>query len=459
MTTYWLQHVVLDDTIHDDVLVSIADGRFTHVGPRAARPDVAAFATALRGLTLPGLANCHSHAFHRALRARAQASAATDVGSFWTWREQMYRIAALLQPQSYQRLATAVFREMAATGITSVGEFHYVHHRADGSPYPAEDGGPNAMGLALLRAAQDVGIRITLLDTCYLAAGPGRPVEGVQRRFSDGSVDGWVRRVDQLLDRSSDTVRIGAAIHSVRAVSPHAQGVVAQWATTHGAPLHAHVSEQTGENDASLRAYGRTPTQVLQDAGALGPRSTLVHLTHPTDADVARVGGTGSHVCLCPTTERDLGDGIGPADRLRAGGSSLTLGSDSHAVVDLFEEMRALEMHERLATRRRAIFDATSLVRTATVDGHVSLGFADAGRIAVGQRADLVTVSLSSQRTAGCATSLETLVFAATAADVVHVVCDGRVVHRASDAPMVARQLHTAVTAATAVPETAEHRT
>jgi formiminoglutamate deiminase len=337
------------------------------------------------------------------LRGRTQA----ERGSFWTWREQMYARAATLTPDEYFALATGVYQEMRATGITAVGEFHYLHHQPDGTPY--DD--PNEMGRALLAAADEAGIRIRLLDTCYISAGFGQAPEGVQKRFSDGDADRWAERV-----AAFDDPRVGVAIHSVRAVPSEQLATVAKAAE--GRPLHVHLSEQVAENEQCLAAYGMTPTQVLAEAGALGPMTTVVHATHLTGTDIALLGEARVFANFCPTTERDLADGIGPSRRLAAAGARLTLGSDSHAVIDLFEEMRAVEMHERLATQQRGHWSAAELITAATVDGHASLGFDDTGRIAVGQRADLVTIDLDTWRTRGCGAAAETLVFAATAADV-----------------------------------------
>jgi formiminoglutamate deiminase len=311
---------------------------------------------------------------------------------------------------------------MVAGGVTTVGEFHYLHHGPGGTPY--DD--PNAMSHALLAAAQEAGLRITLLDTCYLAAGIGQPPAGVQLRFGDGDADRWAARVDAL--GAPGHARVGAAVHSVRAVPRDQLGVVAAWADGRGAPLHAHLSEQVAENVACLEAHGLTPTELLGEAGVLGPRTSAVHATHLTDRDVALLGSSGTSACFCPTTERDLGDGTGPSRALAAAGSRLTLGSDSHAVVDLFEEMRAVELDERLATQERGHWSAEELLVAATSDGHRSLGFADAGRIEVGMRADLVTLDTSSVRTAGTGADQATAVFAASAVDVVAVLRDGVVV-------------------------------
>jgi formiminoglutamate deiminase len=359
------------------------------------------------------MANCHSHAFHRALRGRTQG----ERGSFWTWRDQMYRVAEDLTPDSYCALATEVYREMRATGITAVGEFHYLHHQPGGTPY--DD--PNEMGKALLAAADEAGIRIRLLDACYLAAGFGLEPEGVQRRFSDGDAERWAERVEAF-----DDDRVGAAIHSVRAVPRNQLGTVAAWARSRSVPLHVHLSEQVAENDACEDVHGLTPTELLAEEGVLGPLTTAVHATHLTESDVRLLGDSGTYACFCPTTERDLADGIGPSRFLYDAGSRLTLGSDSHAVIDLFEEMRAVEMHERLATQQRGHWTAAELLAAATHDGHASLGFADAGRIEVGQRADLVTVDLDTWRTRGTGATAETLVFAATGADVISTGLDHR---------------------------------
>jgi formiminoglutamate deiminase len=415
MTAHWLEQAWVDGAVADSVRVEIADGVFTSVEVGAEPRG----ADRLAGLTIPGMANCHSHAFHRALRGRTQ----RERGTFWTWREQMYAVAARLDPDSYYDLARATYREMLASGFTSVGEFHYLHHGAAGTPY--DD--PNAMGTALVEAARDAGIRIALLDTCYLAAGIGREPQGTQRRFSDGDAGAWEQRVERIEAAGADVV-VGAAIHSVRAVPRDQMHLVAEWAERHEAPLHVHVSEQLAENMACRETYGETPTGVLGEAGVLGERTTAVHATHLTDADVTLLGETGTHACFCPTTERDLADGIGPSRLLHEAGARLTLGTDSHAVIDAFEEMRAVELDERLSSQERGQWSAAELLEAATTTGHGSLGFADAGRIAVGAPADLVTLDLRSPRTAGTGASIETAVFAATAADVVRVVAQGKVV-------------------------------
>jgi formiminoglutamate deiminase len=276
------------------VVVEVAEGSITAVtaGHSEPPPD----AERLHGLVIPGLANGHSHAFQRALRGRAQTA---DSGSFWTWREQMYRLAERLSdPDAVHALARATFGEMALSGISVVGEFDYLHHSE-----------------AVIEAAREVGVRLTLIDACYL--------DGGLPSFRDASAEAWIERVSKLGD--SDGVIIGAAIHSVRAVDPDSAAAVARYAADRGLVLHAHVSEQVRENEECLARYGVTPTALLARAGALTERFTAVHATHMTDGDVAALREAGAFCCMCPTTERDLADGIGmvpvPATRL-------TLGSD-----------------------------------------------------------------------------------------------------------------------------------
>ncbi|MGN6636314.1 MAG: formimidoylglutamate deiminase, partial [Oryzihumus sp.] len=385
-------YALLPTGLAREVTFAVTDGRFTAVTPDSPAGDAAL----LPGVVLPGLANAHSHAFHRALRGRTHAGG----GTFWTWREGMYAVAAQLDPDSYLALARATYAEMALAGVTGVGEFHYLHHGPGGVPYAD----PNAMGEALRQAAAEAGIRLTLLDTCYLAGGltaDGHlPLGAEQLRFGDGTVERWEVRVSAL--KPSEGMRVGAAIHSVRAVPREALSTVAQTArgmVLSAGPLHVHLSEQPAENEACQGFYGLTPTSLLEVEGVLGPHTTAVHATHLTPADVAALGGSGTTACFCPTTERDLADGIGPARALRDAGAPLSLGSDQHAVIDLIEEARALEMHERLESLQRGRFRLEELLAAATAHG--SLGWEDAGRLEVGARADLVAVRLDSPRTAG----------------------------------------------------------
>ncbi|MGQ0629790.1 MAG: formimidoylglutamate deiminase [Sporichthyaceae bacterium] len=419
--TYWCEYAWLPPgRSAAGVLVEIDGEHISAVREDTATPPAAAIR--LAGLTIPGLANAHSHAFHRALRARTHGL----TGDFWTWREQMYAVSAILQPDTYLALARAVFAEMALAGITCVGEFHYLHHDSGGARY----GDPNAMGHAVAQAAREAGIRITVLDTCYLAggfavAGGRTELNTHQLRFSDGDVDGWLTRVSHFDPGTG--ARRGAAVHSVRAVAARDIEVVAEWAAR-GTVLHAHVSEQPAENVGCLAAYGRSPTAVLHDAGALASNFTAVHATHLEPADSTLYGLNRATVCLCPSTEADLADGIGPSAALAEAGARLSLGSDSHAQIDILAEARAVELTQRLISGARGQHSPDSLLGAATVDGHACLGWPDAGRIETGAIADLVTLDLGSVRTAGCPPTAATAVHAATAADVRHVVASGRVI-------------------------------
>lgn len=417
--TFWLREAWVDGRLVVGVRVTHAEGVISAVEVGPAHPDD----IVLDGVTLPGFANAHSHAFHRALRGRTH----HDGGDFWTWRETMYRAATALTPENYRALATAVFAEMVLGGYTVVGEFHYVHRHADGS----DAGG--AYERALIEAAAAAGIRLTLLDTLYLAggiddAGELMPLAPEQRRFSDGSVEAWAQRHATLSE--GPTVRIGAAVHSVRAVDaadlPAFAAAIGGIGSTAAAvtaaqPVHAHVSEQPAENAQSRARYGASPVHVLEPL--LGPHFTAVHATHLDGADLALLASTGSGVCFCPSTERDLADGLGRAGDLHAAGVPLSIGSDQHVVIDPFDELRQLEGHERLRTGVRGRLDPESLLTAGTAAGYRSLGWTG-GTIAVGSVCDLVTIDPASPRTAGAAA--DQLWVTASAADVRQVVVAGR---------------------------------
>jgi formiminoglutamate deiminase len=420
---YWCEQAWLGgERASDGVLITVDGERINRVDTDVPAPP--AGTTRLDGLTLPGFANAHSHAFHRALRGRTH----SGDGTFWTWRDRMYELAGSLDPDTYEELATATFAEMVLAGYTCVGEFHYLHHGRDGEPY----GHPNEIGLRLMAAARRAGIRITLLDTCYLAGGIGTPVNAVQARFSDGSAERWAERVDELRASESSRCRVGAAIHSVRAVDADSIRVVAAWAAEHGSVLHAHVSEQPQENADCLEAYGCTPVELLSRNDVLGERFTAIHATHATDSDIALMTTARSRCCICATTERELADGIGPTAALRDAGVALCIGSDSHAVVDPFEEARAIELDERLASLRRGTHQPADLLRAATESGYASLGWNDGGVLVDGSLADFVRVDLENPRLAGSARedAPAAVVFAAAPVDVRDVVVGGEHVVR-----------------------------
>lgn len=388
----------------------------------------------LDGVVFPGAANAHSHAFHRILRGRTHQGG----GDFWIWREQMYKAAGELTPEKYEQLATAVYAEMVTAGFTSVAEFHYVHHRPDGTSYAQAPGtgtapgtGAHAMERALARAAVAAGIRLTLLDTCYLAGGIGQPLSEAQQRFGDADVTAWLRRLDSLretiaADFDPDLVRVGAALHSVRGVPEEALAVLAQRLPA-DIPLHIHLSEQPAENEACLARYGLTPTGLLARHGLLSERLSAVHATHLTDEDIALLGSAGATIVMCPTTEADLADGIGPARRLQDAGARIALGTDQHAVVDPWLEMRALEYGERLASGRRGRFGPAALLDAAGTGAEAAMATSTAA-IRAGSPADLMAINPASPRTVG--SHAEQLPLTATGADVTVVVVAGTPVAR-----------------------------
>jgi formiminoglutamate deiminase len=395
----------------------------------------------IAGVVMPGFVNAHSHAFHRALRGRTH----SGLGDFWAWRTLMYQVANRLTPENYLTLATAVFSEMALAGITHVGEFHYVHHQQNGKQY--DD--PNEMGKVIIEAAHRAGIRLTLLDVAYLHGGlNGEKLGDEQKRFCDTTIDQWLKRVQEL-GTGNEMYSIGLAPHSVRAVHQAELAQIAKFRNDR--VVHIHVSEQPAENSACIKATGRTPTQLFSDANLLGSFTTAVHATHLTAEDISLLGKSKTTVCFCPTTERDLADGIGPSSQLVSAGASLSLGTDSHAVIDMFEESRAIEMNRRLITNQRGMHSSEELLTTATINGANSLGRKTYGLV-VGAAADFVAVSTDSVRLASfdAKNGAAHLVHSATSADVHDVwvggdqiVKDG--VHRVL--PNIAGALRSAINA------------
>ena len=393
-------------TVSNGVIASVEDG-----------VDAQASDVRISGVVMPGFVNAHSHAFHRALRGHTHGGA----GDFWSWRTPMYEIANRLTPETYGELAAMTFAEMALSGITGVGEFHYIHHQQDGTRYA----NPNEMGLAMVAASQRAGIRMALLDVAYLHAALDKPEPLTeQKRFSDGTIDNWLDRVDAL-GEGGEGWTVGMAPHSVRAVHPNELEEVV--ANRHGKVVHVHVSEQPAENAACIAATGKTPTQVLSDAGMLGRHFTAVHATHLTATDISLLCSSHSGVCMCPTTERDLADGVGPASSLSAGGAVLSIGTDSNAFIDMFEEARAVETDERLVTGKRGVHAPASLLIAATTGGATALGWGQHG-IHVGAPADFIALSLDSVRLASfdAANAAAHIVHAASPADVRDVWVGGR---------------------------------
>ena len=341
---------------------------------------------------LPALATAHSHAFQRAMRGKAQrrgvGSDASD--DFWSWRGQMYRTAAALTPETIASVSRVAFRELARAGVRTVGEFHYVHHQPDGTPYDDR----TILSDAVIRAAKDEGLRIALFRVAYHRAGDGKVAESGQRRFCDPSVDDVLRDVDTLRARyaSDPDVRIGIAPHSVRAVPPSWLAPLGAYADVHALPLSMHVAEQRREIDECVAETGKRPLELLAEQGILSSRFVAVHATHLEPHEAKLLGDARGFACICATTERDLGDGLPEIGALRAAGARLCTGIDSHVITDPIEELRALETHERLRTRTRITWQpsgsslAEQLWREGSIEGAHACGFGDAGGTVVIRR-------------------------------------------------------------------------
>jgi len=344
---------------------------------------------------LPALSTAHSHAFQRKMRGRAQRppSEGASLDDFWSWRAQMYSLASSLTPESIRAVSSVAFTELARAGVRTVGEFHYVHHQADGTPYDDR----TVLADCVIEAAKSAGLRIALLRVAYHRAQAGVPAEVAQRRFCDPRVDDVLRDIDLLRSkwlRDPDVV-IGVAPHSVRAVPPSWLGPLREYADRHLMPLHMHVAEQRREVDECLAESGRRPVELLAEHGLLSHRFVAVHATHLAGHEAQLLGAARAFVCLCPQTERDLGDGLPDVGAMRAAGVRLCTGVDSHVVTDPIEDLRSVETHERLRTERRITFRPThpstpaeQLWREGSIQGAQACGFDDAGGQIVIRRDD-----------------------------------------------------------------------
>nr|WP_216627053.1 formimidoylglutamate deiminase [Corallococcus exercitus] len=440
ITVYQPDFLFVDGRFHEGRALAVgADGRVLGAVPEGARVE----RLAGRAL-LPGLVNGHSHAFQRLIRGRTEyVASAGGQDDFWSWREAMYRAAEALTPEEIHVASRQVFLEMVLAGITTVGEFHYLHHQSDGTPYADR----NALAHAVIRAATDVGLRICLLRVGYARAGFNVPANPRQRRFIDADVDAFLSTTEALSHavRGDARVSVGLAPHSVRAVSKDWLTQVARTAPA-SMPIHMHVAEQPKEIEACLAEHGRRPVELVADVGLLGPRFTAVHGVHLTDAEVTLLGRAEATVCACPSTERNLGDGIVPADALVKAGARVSFGSDSQTVVDLLDEARQLEQHLRLVRLRRAVLDpgkgtldglAARLFDMATVQGARSLGMGT-GTLSPGSQADFFTVDVQhpSLVGAGPASLLPGIVFGAAGGAVREVAVAGRLLVRDGRHPL-----------------------
>lgn len=343
-----------------------------------------------RFVLLPALTTAHSHAFQRAMRGAAQRpraaspeASAAERDDFWSWRGAMYRTAAALDPESIERISRVAFRELRLAGVRTVGEFHYVHHQPDGTPFAER----TIMSDAVIRAAKHEGLRIALLRVAYHRAGPGRPAEPEQRRFCDASVDDVLRDVDALRAKykNDPDVRVGLAPHSVRAVPKEWVAELGAYAARHQLPLHMHVAEQPREVAECVAETGRRPVELLAELGVLSPSFVAVHATHLSATEAELFGRARAFACVCATTEADLGDGLPDLGALRGAGARLCTGVDSHVITDPLADLRALETLERLRAGQRVTYAPTErtpaedLWHAGSLAGAEACGFADAG--------------------------------------------------------------------------------
>jgi len=385
---------------------------------------------------LPGMVNAHSHAFQRVIRGRTEHRSQHSTDSFWTWREQMYAAANRLGPEEIYAASRMAFLEMALTGITAVGEFHYIHRAPDGSAYSD----PNLLAREVIRAARDVGIRIALLRVAYARAGYQTEANPLQVRFIEESPETYLKHLEDLLntpapDDGMDWV--GVAPHSVRAVPLDYLKTIVEFANEHDLPVHMHVAEQPAEVSACIEEYGRSPVALLETEGLLSKRFTAVHAIHVTPKAIAAIARADAMVCACPTTERNLGDGVVPVDAYFNAGVTVALGSDSHVQIDLLEDARELEYHLRLQKTARNVLapadDASTsalarrLFDCATVSGAKSIGY-KGGKLEPGAPADFFTVDLDDPSIAGALVDdlLANIVFSGSRATVRDVVVGGK---------------------------------
>ena len=380
---------------------------------------------------LPGFVNVHSHSFQRLIRGRAE-SRAVSGKDFWSWRGTMYHAAASLTPEDVYDVARMAFLELVKAGTTTVGEFHYLHTAPDGRAY--DDA--NELSKRVIAAAESVGIRIVLLRTAYMRSGFEVPTDAGQTRFFE-TADAFLKNTEALMKACPD-VPVGIAPHSIRAVPLAELKEMVAWGREHHVPIHVHVAEQVAENAACEREYGMTPVELLAKHGLLGEDFTAVHAIHITDAEIAEMAGAGATICSCPTTERNLGDGIFAADKVMRAGVPVALGSDSQAQIDPLEDARQLDYHLRLQQLERAVLDgidgraiAERLFDCATKSGARSLKV-DAGELSEGKLADFVTVDLDDLSIAGSSAEelLPAVVFGMNRTAVKDVAVGGRFILR-----------------------------
>lgn len=373
-------------------------------------------------IVLPGIGTTHSHAFQRALRGRTQRRA-SHADSFWSWRGLMYELANRLGPDDLYAISHFAFVELALSGVTAVGEFHYVHHQPDGTPY----GDRTLLSETVIRAARDAGLRICLLRVVYERAGAGKPALPEQRRFCDAKVEDAMRDTLALSEkfRGDPLVRLGIAPHSVRAVSRPWLQAIASFVSHERSAYSMHVSEQRREIDECVAEHGMRPIELLDAAGALSDQLIAVHATHLAHNEIELLGRARAFACLCRSTERDLGDGASVAASLLRSGARLCTGIDSHAISDPFEEARAIELDARVSTEsRHVVTDAPRLLEALCGNAYAALHFDATG--------DSVVLDATDPSLAGASDELldDAVAFGATPRAVHSVTVNGRkIVH------------------------------
>jgi formimidoylglutamate deiminase len=410
-------------------------GRIAEAAEAAERIDLAGKAL------LPGFINAHSHSFQRLIRGRAE-SRAVSGKDFWSWRNTMYQAAAQLSPEDVYDVARMCFLEMVRAGITTVGVFHYLHNAPDGTPY--DD--PNLLAHQVIAAAQSVGLRIVLLRSAYLRSGYQLPSDPGQRRFFE-QADAFLSNIGTLrMQYAADSmdVRFGVAPHSIRAVPLEELREIVSWARDNSLPVHMHVAEQIAENTACQHEYGCTPVELLAKEDLLGQDFVAVHAIHLNAPEMTALADAHAIVCSCPTTERNLGDGIVPVDALMKLGVRHALGSDSQAQIDSLEDARQLDYHLRLAQQQRAMLDqidgrpiASRLLDCATIHGAQALGI-PSGSMGSGEYGDMISVDLNDLSVAGhtSETLLPLLVFGANRTAIRDVVVNGKIILRDGRHPL-----------------------
>ncbi len=440
----------------DVALVCDNTGRIVRI---ASADEVESPARLKNRALLPGLVNAHSHAFQRVIRGRTEHRTEDGQDSFWTWREAMYSAAAHLTPEDVYDATRMAFLEMLLGGITAVGEFHYLHHAPDGTPY--DD--PNLIAKEVVRAAGDTGLRIALLRVAYARSGYNTESNPRQARFIEIDAEDFLRHVEKLksdLLHSEGRAWVGVAPHSVRAVPLAYLKEVVRYAYGQQLPVQMHVAEQQAEVSVCIQEYGRSPVALLETEGLLSDRFTAVHAIHVTPKSIHALAQARATVCACPTTERNLGDGVVPVDLFFKDDVRVALGTDSHVEIDLLEDARELEYHLRLQKMQRAVLApdrsptrgpqtgsqagiravrggalaedgasalAARLFDCATRNGAESIG-APGGSLEPGHAADFFTVDLNDPSIAGADRDdlLTNIVFSLSRTAVRDVVVGGK---------------------------------